>query len=347
MTIVTNPVKKPSARIWPSRDFTLGYSLQGLEDIFHEPVKVVDGNPIPLGSSNRLNSHKSPSENPDALVKRARRGQSGITPHGRLLVKNAAAYLEKVYGRSRLSFLTLTLPSVTVPESKSLSSRWAEIVRRFQQELRRKLGRNLLPQLIVGVSEIQMKRYRETGVVALHLHMVFVGRQPGEDWAIRPEWFRETWRSCFPVEFQSRSFASTENVVRVKKSVAAYLSKYLSKGLNCKDGEIEAEEVKGCLPTSWYICTNALRSHVKRLIMSGEAASQSVALIVEHALPECLEYLFPIYVVVDDYEFISGWRGKLTKDAYKWIREAAVIEQDAQLGETFPPGFSPKSFAGF
>lgn len=347
MTIVTNPRKKPSARIWPSRDFTLGYSLQGLEDVFHVPTVVIDGDPIALGLSNRPKSHNRDLAELQKEVKRSRRGANGITPHGKLLVKNAAAYLEKVYGRSRLSFLTLTLPSVTVEESRELARQWAEIVRKYLQELRRKLIRNQLPPLLVGVSEIQQKRFQETGVVALHLHIVFVGRHPKGGWMAQPDWFRETWQSCFPVEFQDKSFKSVENVVRVKRSVAAYLSKYLSKGLRCKGKETEVEEIKDCLPTCWYNCTNELRSHVKRLVLSGEAASQAAAMIVEHALPECLEYLFPIYVVIDEYEFLAGWRGKLTKDAYMWIREAALTSATEQFGETFPPQFRVGRFTGF
>lgn len=176
--IVTNPLKKPSTRIWPSRDFTLGYSLAGLEDIFHAPTVVIDGDPKLIGSSNRLNSHTTSEPGKCDRIKRARRGQKGLTPHGKMLVKNAASYLEKRHGKKNLSFLTVTIPSVSAEESKQISRCWSEIVRKFQQSITRHLSRQGLPPLVVGVTEVQEKRFERDGVLGLHLHLVFVGKRP-------------------------------------------------------------------------------------------------------------------------------------------------------------------------
>lgn len=344
--IVANPVKKPSARIWPSRDFTLGYSLAGLEDIFHEPTVVIDGNPVPLGSSNRLNSHKSPENCGRFSSNRARRGQNGLTPHGKLLVKNSAAYLQERYGRQHLSFATVTIPSVSAEESREISQNWSEILRRFQQSLTRKLKSEGLPQLLVGVTEIQAARFERDGVLGLHYHCVFVGRRPRCDWAVHYLEIREMWRRSFPSKYQTLDFSSSENVVRVKSAVDKYLSKYISKGVPVLGDSAQIEEFRDVLPTTWYNCTNNLRRVIKSMVLSGASSSDAVALIVEHAVPECLEFLMPIYVVIDDYEFIAGWRGKLTRDAYKILYESCSPRLD-EVGETFPQKMRPGKFSGF
>ncbi len=345
-TWIKSPTKTPSARLWPSRDFTLGYSLQGLEDTFTSPVKVVGGELIDIGLSNRLNSHTNPESASEDPVKRARRGQKGLSPHGRLLVKNAAAFLEKRYGRDHLSFCTVTLPAVTVEECRLISLQWPEIVRRFQQSIVRELRRLDLPHVVVGVTEIQTRRFERDGVLGLHLHLVFVGRLPGRDWAIHYLRIREMWRRSFPIEFQSKSFKSTENVVRVKRSVAAYLSKYLSKGLSVSDDTPQSEYYRDVLPTSWYLCSLELRRTIKRLVMSGRGVSEFMALIVERAEPDALEFLMPIHVTIDGYTFLAGWRGKLTKEAYRYIYGGGAPSVNF-VGETFPQGFEPGKFSGF
>jgi hypothetical protein len=346
MDPIKNPTKKPSARLWPSRDFTLGYSLGGLEDFFHAPTVVIDGDPVLLGSSNRLISHKNGEEEIQQIRKRARRGQKGLSPHGKMLVKNAASYLQKRYGKSRLSFLTLTLPGVTAEESREISQNWSEIVRKFLQTLRRQLIAAGLPPQVISVTEVQEKRFQRDGVLGLHLHLVFVGRHRAGGWVLTPHAVRSYWCRAFPKTIQSYEFSSTENLQRVKGDAARYLSKYLSKGVNVLGNSPQIEKYREVLPTSWYNCTDELRSQVKRLVMSGKGISEMIALIVEHAVPDALEFLMPIYVEIDGYEFIAGWRGKLKKDAYKYLYNAGHPSLDF-LGETFPPGFEPGKFDGF
>lgn len=194
-----------------------------------------------LGSSNVLNSHKP----------RKARGRKGMSRYNKRLIVNSCVLLEKNYGKKHLSFLTLTLP----PECENgTANLYAEAKRQLGQWLQRRLGKVGLPSYVIGCTEIQMGRYGKSGAVALHEHWVFVGRRPGASWCIRPNEIQQAWlsilESCYKVAIAETHRHSAVRIESIKRSVGAYLGKYMSKSDAVVDGII-ADGREECLPSSW------------------------------------------------------------------------------------------------
>ena len=262
----------------------------------------------PLEFTTLPNSHKPP-----------RRGRLGITPHGRRLVRNAAYRLESETPINRLSFATFTLPNITRRESLAIARNWAEIVRVFLQKLKRLLVSRGLPGEIVGVTEIQEKRTQRDGILALHLHLVFVGRLPKKTWGVGADEFRVAWRSVLHRYLfnapESYEWRACENITRVKYSAEQYLGKYMSKGCEAL-GRVAAEFGEEFLPTSWYSCSNSLRSRVLKAVrtLTYTSAKKLIDCCVDK---ESVKFIYrrPIELCLEDGRRITiGWYGKIKRE---------------------------------
>ncbi len=201
-----------------------------------------------LGLSNVANSHKVPKP----------RGRRGLTKYNRRLLINSVILLEKRYGKQNLSFLTLTLPQECHSHSSDL---YAEAKRQMLQWLSRALVRCGLPPLIVGATEIQSRRLAAANQFALHEHWIFVGRKARQPWALRPEIFAKSWArilaNVYSLEDSSRAEIASTRVERIRKSAAAYLGKYISKGEKCVAQMIE-DGYEAFLPSSWISKTHEM-----------------------------------------------------------------------------------------
>lgn len=280
----------------------------------------------PLESTTVPKSHR---------VKKAR-GQSGISTYGKRLAKNAVLRLEREAGRECLSFLTLTIPGVGKEGGLHLVRNWAEIVRVFQQKLKRSLQRHGLSGEMVGVTEIQEKRFAATGVVALHLHIVFQGRQRYKGWALKPGDARSMWRSVLEPHLQQFSselyWDAVENLVPVKYSASAYLGKYLSKGIKACSA-IRAENPEIEFPNCWYLCTNSLRRKVKQqmMLITPEKLPYLASWCREEGMNDVFVYVHPVVYKNEQGEDVEiGFVGKFT------ARFNAVLRgQTARLSSGF------------
>lgn len=241
-------------RIWPDGEFVL----------WSESKKFVSDpeQSIPLGLSEVANSHKIPEDS----IERCRQGLNGITKYGQRMVKNAAYLLQKKYGGRQISFLTCTIPG-SPERTIEVALKWEQIVRVYYQKLKRKLVANKLSPVVVGVTEIQPRRFKRTGGMPLHLHLVFQGAHEDFNWVFKPsdfqKWWMDTVESIVP-SASKESYASSTNVQRVKKSAAGYLGKYMSKG----SGDIaaiieECPTVVDALPHCWYNMSAEARKAVK------------------------------------------------------------------------------------
>lgn len=292
----------------------------------------------PLGLSSAANSHKE-SE------KRSRRGLKGLTSHGKRLIRNGVDYLEWRFGRQHLSFCTVTLPSVSLEESIAIAEKWAEIVRTFIQNIGRKLNVKGLPRWIVGSTEIQTKRYVSSGIAALHLHIVYVGRKPGGGWSISAKQIRSAWRSAIVSLLPSlsdRDFTATENVQQVRKSAGNYLSKYVSKGQRAL-GDV-ATICPSRLPTSWYTCTNKLRKLILGCVRTGGDIGSFLA-----GLPESA-FIYKRRVTATDSSgrsFTVGYSGHLKPGWEHLVRLPLYCPPPEYLYLRSPFRFPSRSYPGF
>lgn len=190
-----------------------------------------------------------------------RYGFEGLTPAGRHNVSEALQLLEE--DRSLLSFWTITLPTPVLLAIAERDS-WPVFVKGVSRRLRRELIARLGAAVFVGAVELQPKRTAAVGIPCPHLHIVFRGRIDGCPWALK----RQTLDGIIAASAAEAgcaadcSYASAGNVQRVKKSVRAYLSKYLTKGSS--DARVWAgTRWEALIPRQWWLWSDDMRRIVR------------------------------------------------------------------------------------
>lgn len=319
------------------RGFSLSNLMEGVCDLDHNgDDRNKQEECDRFGLSLLFNSH------------RRRRGSKGISRYGSKMVRNGAFLMQQEVPNARLSFLTVTLPNVSKEEAVHCSEKWSDIVRVFVQRLRRILRRSRLPAEIVGCTEVQESRAALTGVFALHLHFVFVGRRRGCSWAVTPRVIKEAWQSALSPylsnDVDSYNWTATENLQRVQKSADGYLGKYMSKGLKATE-KLTAMFPGIMFPSAWFVCTNTLRNRVKRQTLRVHGWMGRVfADIVESKDPEFIAYEDAVTIERDGYSQTVGYLGRMTphgRDALAvWIRsirsegvETSIVFGNVQVKE--------------
>jgi hypothetical protein len=253
--------------------------------------------------------------------RRAPKGHRGIPPYGTKMVKNGCHALEAMYGLDRLGLLTLTLPSH--PTYLPLwCEQWAEILRKFNQELQRELDRRGAPSHLIGVTEIQTKRSDREGYCIPHLHVVMVAWD-GKSYQPRAKGAKRLRKKIFYLshrEIQSifqrvllnevRRITETEpevegtkpriSIEAIKKTAEGYLGKYLSKGAKDVKKYLDADPNRTDIPSHWWHCTKALRTIIKGLIVPVapamiEAITTNYGELIKAGL---VQYLRPIDIAI-------------------------------------------------
>jgi hypothetical protein len=289
------PRRSPGQRM---RDESIGViGASDFADLIGKPLASMD-------LSNLSNSIKTLEPAP------AKRGLKGITGYGRQIVKDSAFWLQKEHGKERLAFWTVTIPPENLNES--LIGQWSRVVDNTLQKLTYHLKKHDLPTFIVGVTEIQPKRYeREKGVPPLHLHIVFVAAHKPYQPCISKDTLAKLWADT--IENFSGVHCrldSVSSVQFVKKDVVGYLGKYMSKGFYQMDG-LDLN----LIPSSWYFCTKLLKSVVKSLVVktSGEWVNDLYQYLrYQDAL---FNFAKPVKLrFADGGEIITGWYGELKGD---------------------------------
>lgn len=243
-----------------------------------------------LGLSNVANSDKPPQV--------SRSGLSGITSLGKSRVRNAAYMMKASVGKHRLTFSTVTIPPLSTEETALLHVNWHKVIERYRLEVRRVLVSAGLSGEIVGVTEIQEKRYEQTGLPYLHAHFLFVGFAKSGGWALSPKRHDIIWRKCIysaigRVYGPEPCFSSACNLQSIKKDPAGYLSKYMSKGVEVTS-KVVADGLEWWLPRQWWNCSISL---VKRMNKEMRVFTHGVHWLLDRAEDGCRE-LFVYYRTV-------------------------------------------------
>lgn len=209
----------------------------------------------------------------------SRYGLSGLPPAARRSIWRALALLEE--RKELLSFWTVSLPTESLT-ALGMADRWQVFQDRVRKELARLLQRRGLPALVVGVVELQPRRSRATGMPCPHLHVVFQGRTGrSAPWALRPgdldgviSAALTTAGAPVPAGIEGQAFLKAAgNIQQVRKSVRAYLAKYMTKGGNDTAPHLGGKW-ESLLPRQWWFWTRPLR-----------------AWVLEHVLPIALPFL--------------------------------------------------------
>ena len=199
------------------------------------------------------------------LESRAVKGLKGITSYGGRMVRNAAHLLEDAAGKARCIFTTVTVPNLPVEQMRIIHEKWHQATEYYRLNVGRALKAKNLSGEIVTVSEIQEERYEETGMPVLHLHAVFVGVTRQGRFAITTEQHDDLWYRAVSsiIDVDRDDISAACNMQRVKESAAAYLGKYISKGVK-RIEKIASDGFGGWLPKHWWNCTRSLVRRVKK-----------------------------------------------------------------------------------
>ena len=299
-------------------EFTETDRLTGKKTTMEQFIYAIRKPPL-IGLSLVSNSHNETIDNQLTTPKvNNRRGLKGITSKGKRTIRNTAFLLQKTFGKKRLGFLTVTLPSFPYRPDLGiiLAHDWSELVRQFTQEINRAIERKDKTALWTGCTEIQEKRLDNHGEVAPHLHLVYLALNGNFDWYITANEFRDIWKRI--IEARIKHFTLEEIEVNTKASIDAksvkkdagnYLGKYMSKG-----GDIVKKMIdKGftdLVPTAWWHCCLKLKRILKAMMRELPsdikiAVKQGVTL-VERGV--CV-YLFNVETEERHY----GWVGKLKR----------------------------------
>jgi hypothetical protein len=202
-------------------------------------------------------------------------GENGITNYGKKVVRNSAILLEQKYGKSRLGFVTCTLPGMDEEKCKEAIAKWSEITRRFYQKVKRQLEKISKPFIYTGVTEIQENRFKKHGIPAPHLHFVYLCRDNARSayflfiCQLHRAW-NEALGECLSgigVTRGSRDCGALGGVhaKSVRKSASAYLGKYISKG--CKVVESMKEAGYSEFPKQWWTASMQMKKMFKDAIV--------------------------------------------------------------------------------
>lgn len=241
---------------------------------------------------------------------RAVKGLSGITSHGRRMLRNGAYLLEREYPKEQLSFLTLTMPSFSMEEGRRVQSNWSELMQHFKNAFAKKCRKEGLSLDYVYCVEIQSLRSRSAGWPVLHIHMLFVGRNsPRGAWRIKTSEIDAMWKAS--LEHILRTTVDVKcacNVQQVKKSAESYLSKYLSKGCGSMN-EWREEGLSEFFPPHWWGMSSALRARVRGQTYYGETVGLELEKLV--GCSEHVEYVRTITIKWDGHDVNVGKYGRL------------------------------------
>ena len=330
-TICSRTGKKVSGTLWPNGEFSFAYVPDNVTQVTRGE-ECSWAMPGPGGGDEGasaldltlLNNSIGGNTPPHQTLAQTRYGLKGMTSQARRKVRASAYLLQERYGKSRLSFLTLTVPPLHDARSeRRLASRWHDAVHYLLRRIRQLLLERGLPPTLVGVCEIQVKRYATTGQFPLHIHLVLVGRKRTRGvWAIHYSEFRQAWADILqgivghPIETRY-----LENVKEVEKDAGNYLGKYMSKSQN----EIEKVLDDGnewMLPKQWWFSTMEMKRWLKSRTCRGKVCGQLLEAMVHEVWDNPGLYpdlwLRRISIRLDDFDYTAGWIGKIPLE---WVRD--------------------------
>ncbi len=267
---------------------------------------------------------------PKSSQTRGKYGGKGITGYGRKVVVNSSLLLQRKLGRERLGFCTLTLPNFSKEVLGVLCQSWHEITRRFFQKFKRLCEKKNCSPSYVATTEIQEKRYKNTGIPVLHTHFVFQCKRNKRncDFFFTPDELRRLWIETLYNIVSNKGLQVGKTVFLknclhiqvVRKSASNYLGKYISKGANVTRKIIE-EGNADMLPSQWWSASSDVKEMFKDSLVCMDAKTcESFFYNLEEYLHEKV-FLWANFVEVEiNGEYIKmGAVGILSDEAYRLI----------------------------
>lgn len=199
------------------------------------------GGAAPLGSSKESNSQKQ-----------SRYGLKGIQPSATRKIRNILVLMEDFL--FKLCFITVTLQNEDYARMRGTDI-WPRFQRRYIDLLTQHLKRHGDPALVVGVCELGGHRSKATGRPMPHMHIVCTGygtRLKGYKGLVCPEINDELIAQAASYAGAGRvDIRAAGNIQQVKKSVANYVSKYLTKQGKVEDLDL-SDGWEDLIPRQWW-----------------------------------------------------------------------------------------------
>lgn len=313
---------KSREEVWKARP-----GSEGAIEVLKEVEKVTDGDYSKFYgvTENMLEPLfiKSPKS---SQKKRGVYGKHGITNYGRRFTKNACILLQRKYGRRRLGFATATLPGMDRDTCDRINGAISDITRRFYQKIRRKYKARNSEFIYVGCIEIQENRFADTQIAAPHLHFVYVAKDSVRaGYTLNTKDFYTAWNESVnevlklaghaPIMGNGGHIGSVK-VESIRTSAAAYLGKYLSKGI----GVVKAMREEGYtnFPKQWWTASMQMKKMFKESII---CLHKDVCKYFFYEAEECLRsgdltYIYRIYITYNDIDVCVGLYGVLSDKMY-------------------------------
>lgn len=276
-------------------------------------VGGAEGERSDLGSSNASKNH---NHRP--------RGSRGLTSYGRRMLRNGCWLLERAVGKRKVGMVTTTIPTCSRRTQRLIVASWSKITRTFTQWMYRRLkAADAKVPWVLGCTEIQEKRREREGGLPLHLHLVFASRR-GSRFHIGKSDFAAAWQRavCSSVPCaKNLDWNASTRVETVKKSVANYLSKYMTKGSPLALATAQAEGFE--MPRSWWFGVGEVKRHIKKGTLYTCDWRADVVWGLSHSNPEQFVYIHKVLIEREGREFVIGIAGKMTWEMTRWIRTAS------------------------
>ena len=319
-------------RTWPSLDVTVGtmpppppkesdpYPWRFHRDAYwngcrHEYFTEIEDLRPPhersphMGLSDVLNSHSRPEPN-------RKPNNKGLTTYAKRAVKSGVALLFRDQGRKNLTFFTGTLAPRSCAEEVEANQQFYEVVRQFNQMVTRRLRSHGIEPLYVGVVEIQEKRFKDKGQLALHYHMLYPGKAADGSWVVGKGEAQQLWaKAVSNATGRQEGFQGWTRVEKPKRSLKQELGKYMSKG-NQIVREVKEAGRADELPKQWWSMARALVNQVKAEVV--ELTDDDASLFLRHLdtlqnsgavnLRPCMTEV-PDHRTGESFEILTGYVG--------------------------------------
>lgn len=296
-------------------------------ELYREMEKVKDGDYSKFYKAEPPSAAPLFIESPKSSRKsRKPYGENGITNYGKKVVRNGALLLEQKYGRSRLGFVTCTLPGMDESQCKEIIAKWSEVTRRFYQKVKRQLEKVSKPFIYCGVTEIQENRFKKYNTPAPHLHFVYLCRDSSRTkyWLFICQLHR-AWNEAIGECVNSLGVSTSQRVLGklgsvhaklVRKSASAYLGKYMSKGCNV----VKAMQEKGYneFPKQWWTACMQTKKMFKDSIIKLSTHTCNAIFYNAHLLYEAKKLLNYSYVSIEIEQILRniGIAGIMSDETY-------------------------------
>jgi hypothetical protein len=192
------------------------------------------------------------------------RGFKGITRYGRDMVTNAAYLMEQHHGLSNLVMGLGTIPNDYSRGAKNrIHTMWPTVMGKAKRAIRYWLRKNGEMPELVGVYEVQEKRFKRYGEPVLHFHFLMPLHGDEQKRDAFNEWWRGYWTDLLDKTAEEKTeYLAVGEAQWVRSDASAYIGKYLSKGAGVVQ-EMCAKGFRSWVPPTWWFMTTGLRLQIK------------------------------------------------------------------------------------